>query len=168
MIPNIDPETGTHYGVIASNSLASWVFEQAASSGVDIDYEEARQELLERLNDAVASERQAASEHAEKNMDSAIEELIDACMESYESTGDQMLVRYETTHEGQPLIVQFTGGSEMWVFKSPIVVRAAKCSPCFPNAGDLDNVYDEPDAGVPTYGLPTDWRAKSEERNDDA
>lgn len=156
-IPNTDAETGVRYGVIASNSLASWVFEEAMQSGEDIDHTEAVDDLRDGVKAAIGYKD--FSKDRRETLDSLIEDLVNECLEDYESTGDQTRYRYETTHDGQPLVMQFTGSCEMWVFKSPIIVNTRECSPCFPKAGNLDEPSEN---GVPTYGLPPEWLYSTE------
>jgi len=45
----------------------------------------------------------------------------------------------------------YMGASYIWVIHSPLVVKAKLCSPCFPNAGDLDSLSQD---GYDTYGVP--------------
>lgn len=60
------------------------------------------------------------------------------------------------TYNQDGLICEYSHDSSMnilFIFKSPIIVKAKFCSPCVPGAGDLDNLSDN---GVNTYGLPND------------
>jgi hypothetical protein len=41
----------------------------------------------------------------------------------------------------------------MFIFESPVIVRAQYCSPCYPGAGNLDCLCPD---GPKTYGLPDD------------
>lgn len=58
-------------------------------------------------------------------------------------------IEYAISHLG--------GAPLLWVFKSPIISKARLCSPCVPNAGDLDSLDDD---GYECYGIPDDWRHK--------
>jgi hypothetical protein len=68
-----------------------------------------------------------------------------------------------TTGEGEDEEVyhtSFLGGAPLiWVIKSPHVTRARPCSPCVPNAGDLDNL-DE--GGIECYDVNPEYRTSDE------
>jgi hypothetical protein len=59
-------------------------------------------------------------------------------------------------YEGVTVSVTTLGGAPLvFIMESPVIVKARPCSPCVPNAGDLDNL--DPDYGIECYGLPEDW-----------
>jgi len=68
---------------------------------------------------------------------------------------------YELEVEDMKLQLGWLGGAPLvWVLKSPHTTRARECSPCVPNAGDLDSL-DE--GGFECYTLPEDWFYKEEQ-----
>lgn len=69
------------------------------------------------------------------------------------ASGDNPVKRWEYKGEGYHLI-QFADDFTIFVCKSPFYTRTAPCSPCAPNAGDL-NTY-KPD-GIKTYCLDGSW-----------
>ncbi len=171
-MPNVDPETGISYGVIAVNNLADWVLEQIQACGSDLDYEDAQDEIGQAISNAI--DYKNLTKHQQDEADSVINDLIEIAMYNYENHGDNVRYRYETEHEGKPLIVQTTSGGEMFVFVSPVTQVVRQCSPCCPNAGDLDSPCDK-DANfiqpsfvkvtkrvpygmsVKAYALPDNW-----------
>ena len=133
---NVNPETGIRYGVVSLNSLAEWVFDEFFYHGENVTY------------------RDAIEEFRSENPD-ASEDDVDAFMESYEGYEDC----YELESDGMKLALSYLGGTPIvWVFESPIVDRARLCSPCVPNAGDLDN--RDPN-GYDCYSLRQDWFDRS-------
>jgi hypothetical protein len=128
-IANTNPETGIRYGVVSLNTLADWVFDEFLSDGNNDSYDEAFEEWKK--------------EYPRRNEDEFGEQ--------YESQED----RYSLEKEGMKLGLSWLGGAAMvWVYQSPHTTQARQCSPCVPNAGDLDN--QDPD-GVECYTLPAEW-----------
>jgi hypothetical protein len=131
--PNTNPETGIRYGVVALNTLADWVFEEFFHHGNNDSYD-------------------AALEYFKAENPDATDEEIDRFGEEYESDEDCYSLE---TKDGLKLGLSYLGGAPMvWVFQSPHTTTALLCSPCVPNAGDLDN--RTPD-GFACYTLPADW-----------
>jgi hypothetical protein len=127
-MPNVNPETGIRYGVVALNTLAEWVFDEFFYHGTNTTYEDALKEW------------QA--------------ENPDADDDNFLWEGDEDSYELET-EDGLKLGLSYLGGAPLvWVFESPHTTRARLCSPCVPNAGDLDN--RDPN-GEECYTLPDDW-----------
>lgn len=62
---------------------------------------------------------------------------------------------YEGEYGGVKYQIFYLGGApHLMVLHSPHIVKARLCSPCIPNAGDLDSLDD---SGCDTYGVPADW-----------
>ena len=56
--------------------------------------------------------------------------------------------------KGGYLMIQDADSPELMVIKSPYYTMANVCSPCFPNAGDLDTPNEN---GIKTYCLGPEW-----------
>ncbi len=181
MIPNIDPETGIRYGVINANSVDPFALDDIVRLGIDEIYEELCAEiesvvdeelanlraygpvynivnaLLARLSDVipystqlekalVAQVEEVDTEHCR---DVIIEWLENELSDSYEA--QDTVYRYE---EDGYKILFLTGSNNLMVLKSPYTTAVRLCSPCYPNAGDLDS----PDTkGFEAYALEPDW-----------
>ena len=64
----------------------------------------------------------------------------------------------EFEHEGIKVVFCWLGGAPLViVVESPYIAIAGLCSPCVPNAGNLDD--KDPD-GEECYDVPADWYAK--------
>ena len=145
---NQDPETGVRYGVISQNSLDEYALEDIFQNGEDLDYLEARAEM----------EKELRAKYFGKNAH-LVERELERWSDYGYGSGDSPTYRYETEENGEKIVVQ-TSESYLWVFKGP-VVKARLCSPCYPNAGNLDEIDEE--NGYETYGLPKDWLRKEDE-----
>ena len=66
--------------------------------------------------------------------------------------GEMEKVKYATSWLG--------GALHFWIFQSPYKTQCALCSPCVPNAGDLDNTGDE--YVDVAYDVPKEWRVGDE------
>ena len=133
-MPNMNPETGIPYGVIALNSLADWVFDEFFDKGTDETYAAALAEW--------------EAEHPDDDPPDDFGEWIDEAEYSLE------------TPEGLKLGLSYLGGAPLvWVFESPHTTVTRACSPCVPGAGDLDSPGD----GVRCYTLPLEWFADARE-----
>ena len=127
-------DDGTAYGVVSMNSLESWVFEEFFNDGVNVSYEEALAEAKSQYGDDFDEEK---------------------FNESYECDEEN----YTLEVDGLKLELSHLGGAEIvWVLESPETVMARECSPCCPNAGDLNNKVAE--GGVLTFDLPAHWYRK--------
>ena len=137
MIPNFDPETGIHYGVIGVNSImpeaASYIFDNA----VDEDYEYAESQIREAVKDMVGE----LSNYIDSEDATSLElEVLAMVWERFDYEPNEPLMRYEK--DGY-LLLYSTSSNTIIVCKSPYCARVRQCSPCYPNAGDLDS----PDMG---------------------
>ena len=127
MITNTNPDTGIRYGVASLNNLAEWVFDEFFHNGRNLSYEGWAEENAEEI---------AAAEESG-------EEIY------YESDEDT----YELEIDGMQLGLSTLGGAyNVWVFLSPHTANHALCSPCCPNAGNIDSPGD-----FTCYTLPADW-----------
>lgn len=181
---NTNPQTGIRYGVIAMRSLdpdvAAWLFDV----GDDITYKDACEEIRERLKreaDDIEEEACQAVEDrlgvkAEKRYETLVEQEIEARYQSfgYDDREDFLERRFEEEVEDlyieEPSIVGevegisyqigWLGGAPLlWVLTGPVGRCAKLCSPCVPNAGDLDSGFttDEVNEGYECYVVPQDW-----------
>lgn len=131
-IPNIDTKTGIHYGVISYNSIMPEALDDIYTQGENLSYNEALEE--------------ARKEHVLCGKDEDFDEQSFA--DDYQEENDCYL------YEKDGYILQ-TSSLGLYVIKSPFITYCAPCSPCCPNAGDLDHAgHDEV---LKTYCLGKDW-----------
>lgn len=144
MIPNFDKVTGIHYGVVNANKLNPEKLEeiiQRGKTGRDVENEETLDEVRGLLEDLLSPNR------LEDAM-ACIEELLgeedinnDGATYSFEGI-DGVSGHYDTNN------------NIVMIYKSDYFTMCRLCSPCYPNAGDLDS-FDT--LGFDTYSPPLDW-----------
>lgn len=121
---NINEETGVHYGVISIHDVDPFFLDDIYMNGIDNIYEVYRLDLQEQ---------------------GLSEEEIEQELECYDS-GCYTDIYYEDDKYRLQLNENY-----LIVLFSPRVINCRLCSPCFPNAGDLD--AEDNDYGVETYAL---------------
>ena len=148
---NINPETGIRYGCIYLNSLdpdtAAWLWDNAEN----LSEAEAYAELKSEIEAQVMEE---CPDLDESEVEIEVENRLDCAAQDIE-IDEPILIG---TCEGVRYEISWLGGAPLlWVFESPVISKAKLCSPCCPNAGDLNNLDDD---GYECYGIPADWYAK--------
>jgi hypothetical protein len=124
MLSNFNPSTGIHYGVISIHSVSSWFLDDIYQNGTDNIFEGFIKELKEQ---------------------GKTEEEIQNEIDVYDSCGYTDITYTDSEYD------IWLNESTIFVSRSPVIVKCRPCSPCCPNAGDLDNL--DPDNGISSYGL---------------
>lgn len=192
---NTNPVTGIRYGVIAFDNIDPDLGQDLwYTHGKDLSYEAAVKELqaeLEREADAIEDQVHIGIAEADPSLVGDEDYEARKIEEAYESKGyddredfieREMEKRSEQIQIDEPVIegefegvrygIDWLGGAPLlWIFEGPVGRCRALCSPCVPNAGDLDSgfvVYLEPgaeewgDGGYECYCVPPDWLRKEE------
>jgi len=185
---NCHPETGVRYGVIACNSLdpdlVTELFygQQATNVSYDEAYADAKREAEKEFEDLVDQAEIAANETdpnmGEGDFQTFVDKwLFDNCGEDTEEGfvelrldqfADQCEIDEPTiqgTLEGVEYQITWLGGAPLlWVLKGPQGWANQLCSPCVPNAANLDDGYTlttEPrhqdEGDFLCYCTPRDW-----------
>jgi len=137
---NVNANTGVPFGIISAHSLHPDMVDvllygsQAKNITLDVFERDLRARLVaERLD--------------EDEIDARVEEELE-----YFSPEEPTMVG---TRDGVEYSTVWLGGAlHFFIFESPVLAHCTPCSPCVPNAGDLDT------AGYyACYGVPDDWRA---------
>lgn len=166
-MPNVNTETGIRYGVVSLHSLAEWTFDEFFYNGESATMRAIEQDALaERKNLRFAG--MCPDCRADLNGDDCPEchySTEDDNGELPDDFWDDIQIEEEefelVTSDGLSLALSYLGGAPLvWVFKSPVTTRARLCSPCVPNAGDLD--AKDP-AGFECYDLPSEWYGDPED-----
>ena len=157
---NINPQTGVRYGVISARALNPEVIDRIEREGINLTEEQVRNHLRDEVQRVVDLGTLPQAD---------FDDEVDRRLEEWSESIEECVYRFTEGNSDNPdLCVQtgWLGGAQLvWVFRSPHVARARLCSPCVPNAGDLDNLDSED--GVECYDVPPEWRWK-EEKNDNA
>ena len=177
---NTNPETGIRYGCLYLNSLDSDLANDLWMNAENLSEAEAYAELkseIERDAENIEDEVRIAiaeRDYAMLSNDSYMEDEVEAAYNrlGYDDRDDYIDTRLELESEriqieeptlagiceGVRYEISWLGGAPLlWVFESPVISKARLCSPCCPNAGDLDSLDDD---GYECYGIPADWYAK--------
>ncbi len=135
---NYDEKTGVHYGVISQHTIHPDALGDIYIYGEDMDYQERKEELKESLTNWLNNE--GLLPYGEEARRIFIEDIFDpieeAFNDSYESDNPSII------YEKDGYVIQTTE-TNLFVIKSPYVTWAPPCSPCAPNAGNLDDAIDE-------------------------
>ena len=153
MAANINPTTGIHYGVISARSLDQDVIDMIMD-GDNVTEQAAEEEFRKQINHEIESGRLSADDFGEE-MERRLRERSECASED-----DYRYVEYDEAGKLQLEVQTIWLGSAMlvYVLQSPYLAAAPVCSPCCPNAGDLDNRYEDGEGGVTCYDVPPDWR----------
>ena len=148
MIANTNPDTGIRYGIVSLNSLHGDIFHDFVSNGTDLDceaaYDEAKAEFIAKYH----SDALKAAEIWE-----ATRAWEDSGEQNFYDSWECDEASYEWETEGMKLGMSTLGGAyNVWVFESPHTAEHALCSPCCPNAGNIDTP-----GNYLCYTLPADW-----------
>ena len=144
MQPNVNPETGIRYGIISANSLdGELVQDLLYYEGEDLSWKEAEEEIRNEVN-ALVEEGTIDEDDVDREVD---DRLCDVYIDEPIVEGECEGVKYCTSWLG--------GALHFWIFESPRIGLYSECSPCCPNAGNLDSPNDD---GVECYDVPEGWR----------
>ena len=149
MSANMNPSTGYRYGIISADSLDPEIINEIQMHGIDLIYEENKKDLK-------AAVLSACEDYMSK---SDAEDLADEACERMEYLNDEPIHSFNIECPGYGRVIGQTtwlgGALLVWIFDSPFVLPYAVCSPCVPNAGNLDCPDKD---GVLTHDVPNDWR----------
>lgn len=169
MIPNLNEELGYYYGVVSGNTLpelAEDIMQQGTNLRLARLEREAR-EALERIDlsdheelDFVLSQSpfefdQERIESLLQNGVDTIDEFVEAAVEDFAECGmDEVPYEWEDEESGTSYVLDYLGGAPIiFVVASQHLAWARPCSPCVPQAGDLDSPTGEDD-GFPCLCPP--------------
>ena len=153
MKANINPKTNISYGVIAVSSLADWVWDEIQSYGRSLSHEAYIEHsdigrAIQFIHDAI--------DCLDISMD-CVDELKHIVGTLEQQLNDEYAPEeeeFEYNKDGLHLQLTWLGGAPLiYVMDSPHTRMVRQCSPCCPNAGDLDTK----DGNIFAYDLPKDW-----------
>lgn len=184
MFTNINPETGIRYGYISAQSIhPDILYDVIDVVGENLSFNEAELETkaeIEQEAEQIEEEARIAiaerGGYTDREAEDALEGEIEAAYnrlgyDDREDFVDRKLSRamdhiyieepiIEFEYEGVKGRTSWLGGAlNLWIFESPILGMYRVCSPCVPNAGNLDQPFEW---GVLTYDVPADWRVKED------
>lgn len=158
---NTNQATGIRFGIIGSRNLDSDVVDSLlyGCKAVNISEREAFDDLAKNHGWEPIGEPDytLSSDLVDANGLTASEYLNDIGLDDVEIEVSEPVIQGE--HQSVHYRSCWLGGALMfWITESPVITHCRPCSPCVPNAGDLDS----PDAdGVEAYGVPKDWLSEN-------
>lgn len=150
MTANVNPGSGIPYGVIKASSVPR-LYEAIRDNGVNVRIRDRDLEITETLT-SVLSPLLNKEELAE-----AIAEVISRCNEAENNAGfddSEDTFEYDDPDGCQFRLSPLGGAPLIWCIKTDRISQAMRCSPCVPNAGDLDSLSEY---GISCYGVPKKW-----------
>lgn len=189
---NVNPSTGVRCGVISGNSLDPEILSTLMDDGDNLSFREVSEELqrgVEREADAIEEEAEIAAAEIGGMTDDEAESWIAHRIEiDYDKRGypdrdafidGEFQRRIEHVEIDEPIIegkldgvtyrISWLGGAPLvWALNGPCGYAARLCSPCVPNAADLDAGFveglDDESTGFLCYVVPKDWLAGVDQR----
>lgn len=153
--PNIHPVTGIAYGVINANNLDGDVLHTISfENGIDMDYVDTQADWAKPLGFVapVADPGESTYQYYKRVQDELNQ--FDAEWHTFEQENEDFTgTSFCANYEGVDTLYS-TEGNTVMVTYSPHVNKVQQCSPCFPNAGDLDNPDEN---GIMAYMVPLTW-----------
>jgi hypothetical protein len=139
-MPNYDETTGIYYGVINPHSITPEVLNDLYDRGTDPIYKESKKQLTDKINELFELIG-FIGDDKESDLRDEIEQIFN---DNYQSDGSGI---YD--YEDQEYTLHVSGDNfGIFVIKSPYYTFCRKCSPCAPNAGDLDSPINPDDYEV--------------------
>ena len=166
---NQNDETGIHYGAIHQNSLSPDAFDQVWQEARDLSHEAAVEEMKEEIaglmdlsDDCIPDTIQSIFKyiHLKQDDKDEIAEIASTSSDDlpnaerasmiWDIVEQQFNDRYECDdrswlYESQGYVLRDCLQYSVFVINSPYFTYAPACSPCCPNAGDLDSAWEEMD-----------------------
>lgn len=136
---NVNPNTGIRYGVIGGNNLPDWIWDEIEYR-YPTPWDCSHSEICTCGHEIEITQKTAWGDEIECPNCGDINELQIPDMEATELYIDK-----------PDLQLSFDPNSNIaMIFKSDLIVKCRLCSPCYPNAGNLDQLDLD---GYATYGL---------------
>lgn len=129
MFPNMNIDSGIHYGAISQNILDMSVMDAWYEN--DAIYDDA---LSEVKNDIQSLFEKIGIRDNDRDFETIREMMLNAFNENWQNDDPQWY------YEDSEYSSQYSPSLNCWIItNSPYYTYTRQCSPCVPNAGDLDN-----------------------------
>jgi hypothetical protein len=126
LCPNQNLDTGIHYGCISQHSIDISAMDDWYDN--DAMYDEIKDEIENRITEALEEYMDPV------DISNVVDEAIDRFNENYQND-EPAYYYFDDQYEAE-----FSHSLVCWIIKkSPYYTYCKGCSPCVPNAGDLDS-----------------------------
>ena len=169
MTANINSETGIPYGVVNGNAVPN-LLDDIFSNGDSLSYAALKAELSGKiagaLADAIGDHCHNGAELVKRGVD--CDEIVDSLLDSGLNDNIQFEEEDFSYADGEAkYLLGWLGGAPLvWVVDSPYLAYAPGCSPCVPNAGNLDDIAGADECGTLCYCCPPDCFDSEDESAD--
>jgi hypothetical protein len=152
MAANINAETGIRYGVIDARDVPL-LDDEIFTNGTDETFEAHRRDCIKQIAAVL-------DELGQRNCERTATDIVDNFeWDRYEA--DELEHTYIDS-DGNKFLRSHLGGAPLiWCIKTDRIVKVRSlCSPCVPNAADLNS--GESDDGYECYGIPAAWLSEAD------
>lgn len=159
---NVNPHTGIAYGYINANNVNSEVLNEIFCNGIDVARLEADIDFAKRYDFVVPEQKESEDytaylERVQSDMLDFLNNLGDDVMEEVEEHDreyEEFTGHVHAATVDKTTVLYNTDNNTICVMDGIYVGFFYACSPCCPNAGDLDSAG----GSVETYDVPASWR----------
>lgn len=144
---NVNATTGIRYGVVSGHN-APYLMERIFDSGTDETFAAYRADCVRRMASLL-------EDMGQRDAEIQAEEIVDNFeWDNYEC--DESEYSY-TDPKGNKFLLGYLGSAPIiWCVETDTLTYVKSlCSPCVPNAGDLDSGFDP--HGMKCYGIPSEY-----------
>lgn len=158
---NVNAETGIRYGVIDARYCMEF-YNDICTNGDSITYRNWKEEMISAILSGICGALDMSPTREERlsgNLRDIAENTFDALADDgvFDDTSFEE-EEYEYEENGNQYLLSYLGGAPLiWAIKTSNIVNVQSlCSPCVPNAGDLNSGLVSSGEGYECYGLPED------------
>lgn len=154
---NTDPETGVRFGAIYGKKVPRLV-DEIILTGINVNIYRIKKLVDEKISDIVnILSREFGEPMSQIEQKIKLYDAVHEYLNELESQFDISEQVYKAKIDGMHLTLTSLGGAALVIVeRSPKIVRAKFCSPCVPNAIDLEALCNPPE-GYEGYGIIDDW-----------
>jgi len=148
MTANVNEETGIAYGVIDARNVP-FLMEDIIDKGTDETYEAM---LKMHINTLTTVFEEMGMQDAHETAEQVVGDA------TFDVDMDENEYSYEDEDGNKFLLGHLGGAPLIWCVKTDRLIYASACSPCVPNAGDLDSLVRNSDRrNIRCYSVPTGY-----------
>ncbi len=144
---NRDSETGIRYGIIPADRLAHWVYDEFEA-------------IYWRGCGHCGTEHPVGNadgedfKECERDDDESGQLLCLSCFKTFDEDDHYGDVPFSQEYDRDGLRMRICNDNDVWVFMSPLIIKAGFCSPCAPGACHLESPCVD---GAECYAVPREW-----------
>ncbi len=157
MTPNIHPKTGIAYGVMNANNCDPEILSELmfGTDTIDITYLEAMvQHAVNKCQYCQPDQNQDETQFEYLTRVKAEVQALDIDWQEFDDANEEHSPYLCAFNKDNTQGMYFVDSNILMITESPVTAMVSRCSPCYPNAGDLDNKNED---GIEAYNIPESW-----------